>query len=252
LDYYNIRINDAIVTPDPNTLLADCFNYFGTNPNLDASRLTCRALNRQGSFMNTVRNPFGGLGSAFTPFTVNNDNRIQTSGIDMQLSWAMPLEWVGAPQWGRLSFDVILNHLLEYKLQEAGNTLGLPEIDYAGSVSYFGQGLGTSFPRWNGVLNTAYTLGNSSVNWRARYIHSMANRAELQYVGETAFTGVPSIWYHDLSVTTNVENLMFRVGVNNLFGTNPPVYAPNVQSGTDPSLYDVIGRRFFVSVGLRY
>jgi iron complex outermembrane recepter protein len=246
LDYYHMRINDAIVTIDPNTILADCFDYFGTNPGLDPNRPTCRALNRQGSFMNTVSNPFGG------GFQVNNDNRIRTSGIDMQLSWALPLEWVGAPNWGRLNFDLLLNHLLEFKVQEGIEFLGLPEVDYAGSVSYFGQGLGTSFPRWNGVLNTNYALGNSSVNWRARYIHSMVNRAALQYAGETIFTGVPSIWYHDLTFTTNVDNMMFRVGVNNLFNTQPPTYAPNVQSGTDPSLYDVIGRRFFVTAGVRF
>ena len=45
---------------------------------------------------------------------------------------------------------------------------------------------------------------------------------------------------------------MFRLGVNNLFDRQPELYAPNVQSGTDPSLYDVIGRRFFVTVGLKY
>ena len=31
----------------------------------------------------------------------------------------------------------------------------------------------------------------------------------------------------------------------------PELYAPNVQSGTDPSLFDVIGRRYYVQVGLK-
>jgi iron complex outermembrane receptor protein len=37
-----------------------------------------------------------------------------------------------------------------------------------------------------------------------------------------------------------------RIGLNNAFDKQPPVYDPNVQSGTDPSTYDVIGRTAFV------
>lgn len=80
----------------------------------------------------------------------------------------------------------------------------------------------------------------------------MKNRASVQYVGETSFTGVPEVWYFDTSLTWNNDRTMIRLGVNNLFDKQPPVYAPNVQSGTDPSTYDVIGRRLFLTVGLKY
>jgi outer membrane receptor protein involved in Fe transport len=46
--------------------------------------------------------------------------------------------------------------------------------------------------------------------------------------------------------------MTFRIGVNNVFDRQPEQYAPNVQSGTDPSLYDVIGRRAYVSGRLRF
>jgi iron complex outermembrane recepter protein len=246
VDYYNIKISDAIVTIDPNTILADCFNYFGTNPNFDRERPTCRALNRSGTFLSSVVNPFGGS------FSVSNDNRIQTSGVDVQLNWTVPFVDFGMDTSSRLNFDLVVNHLLDFKVTEAVELLGLPEVDYAGTVSYFGQGLGTSFPRWRGTLNTTWALGDFALNLRTRYIHSMQNRAALQYTGETRFTGTPAVWYFDTSATWNVDPLMFRVGVNNLFNKQPPVYSPNVQSGTDPSLYDVIGRRFFATVGFRF
>jgi iron complex outermembrane recepter protein len=246
LDYYNIKVNDAIVTPDPNSVLAACFNYLGTNPTFDPTNASCQSLVRQGAQLAQILNP------AVTPaanFAVNNLAQIKTSGIDAQLNWPIPLEGLG--ENATLTFDMFANYLIEWKLRDG--IPGLPSLDYAGTVSYFGAGLGTSFPRWRGSLSTTLTVDEFSFNLRSRYIHSMKNRAALQYAGEEAsFTGVGSVWYFDAAATVNVENLTFRLGVNNLFNRQPETYAPNVQSGTDPSLYDVIGRRFFVSAGLRF
>jgi outer membrane receptor protein involved in Fe transport len=72
------------------------------------------------------------------------------------------------------------------------------------------------------------------------------------FPNETTFTGVPTVWYFDFGVQANVEALTFRVGLNNAFDKQPPQYAPNVQSGTDPSVYDVIGRRAYVSARLKF
>jgi len=79
----------------------------------------------------------------------------------------------------------------------------------------------------------------------------MKNRAEKQFPGET-FSGPKSIVYFDFAAETTVENVTLRLGVNNAFDKQPPTYAPNVQSGTDPSLYDVIGRRAYVSARLKF
>jgi iron complex outermembrane recepter protein len=245
IDYYNISIKDAIVTPDPNSVLAACFNYLGTNPTFDPANANCQSLVRSGAGLTRITNPVAGTGGNFA---VNNGAYVKTSGIDAQLSWPIPIEGLGED--ASIRFDMFLNYLIDYKLRDA--LPGLPTLDYSGTVSYFGQGLGTSFPRWRGSLNTTVTVDEFSFNLRSRYIHSMKNRAELQYDGETSFTGVGSTWYFDASAAWNVENLTFRLGVNNLFNRQPELYAPNVQSGTDPSLYDVIGRRYFVSAGLRF
>jgi outer membrane receptor protein involved in Fe transport len=252
IDYYNIRIDDAIITPDPNSALAGCFNYLGTNPNFDPNNQNCLSLQRSGTGLVRVRNPItGGI-----PFTVNNEAEIKTSGIDMQLSWTLPLGF-GAFGGGKsqLNFDAFVSHLIDFELKDA--LPGLPSIDYAGTIGYFGQGFtgggGATFPKWRGTLNSALTLGDLTWNVRTRYIHSMRNRAAVQYVGEDAsFTGVDPAWYFDTNLTWNIDKMMFRLGVNNVFDRKPELYAPNVQSGTDPSTYDVIGRRFFVTTGLRF
>jgi outer membrane receptor for ferrienterochelin and colicin len=43
-----------------------------------------------------------------------------------------------------------------------------------------------------------------------------------------------------------------RAGVLNLFDRGPELYFPAVDASTDPSTYDVIGRRFWLGLTLRY
>ena len=60
-----------------------------------------------------------------------------------------------------------------------------------------------------------------------------------------------STWYVDLTGSWNIlDNLTLRLGVNNLFDQDPELYSPAVQANTDPSTYDVLGRRYFI--GLQY
>ena len=92
---------------------------------------------------------------------------------------------------------------------------------------------------------------NLKFDTRVRYTHKMANRAARQFPGET-FSGPGAAWYFDFGLEANVDALTFRLGLNNAFDKQPETYAPNVQSGTDPSLYDVLGRRAYVSARLRF
>ena len=77
------------------------------------------------------------------------------------------------------------------------------------------------------------------------------DEASVQFVGEE-FGGTGAAVYVDTALQATIDDkFTFRLGVNNLFDRQPELYAPNVQSGTDPSLYDVIGRRYYVQVGLK-
>lgn len=70
---------------------------------------------------------------------------------------------------------------------------------------------------------------------------------------ETSFTGVPSTTYWDFAASWEFwKNSTLRIGLNNAFDQKPRVYAPNVQSGTDPSTYDVIGRRVFAQAMFKF
>ncbi|HEU4626171.1 MAG TPA: TonB-dependent receptor [Steroidobacteraceae bacterium] len=247
IDYYSIKVNDAILVPDPNVGIAACFNYLGTNPNYSPDYLYCQGMLRAGDIAGIVDVNTG------DEFRNTNDGRIKTSGIDFQFDYGFDLNWMGLPEnSGAIRMNLLLSRLLEYKLVD---TPGVPEIDYAGTINYFGGGisLGQTFPDWRAVLTTDYNIGQFGVSLRGRYIDKMKNRGSVQYVGESSFSGVGSVTYWDVAgVWRFKENSELRIGLNNAFDKQPPQYAPNIQSGTDPGTYDVIGRRAFARFEVKF
>ncbi len=68
---------------------------------------------------------------------------------------------------------------------------------------------------------------------------------------------VPSVSYFDFTASYAfdygvVEGLKLRAGVTNLTDKDPPIYPSNIQSNTDPSQYDVLGRRYFLSATYKF
>jgi iron complex outermembrane recepter protein len=250
IDYFNVQIDDPILTDNVNLILADCYNYWGTNPTYDANRRSCRAVE-------TVRGGSGGSlnngtmedpDSADGIFPGINGGSIETDGIDLAVDYGIGI----GP--GRLNTSLFVSYLLSFKQKDRPD---YAEIDYAGTIAFFGEGLsdggGASAPELKANLTAAYSIGAFTFDTRARFIDGMDNRASVIFPGESSFTGVPSVTYWDLGVNWRfMEKSVIRLGVNNIFEKEPPLYAPNQQSGTDPSLYDVVGRRFFGQVKMQF
>lgn len=249
VDYYNIQIDKAILVPTPNQVVAACFNYYGTNPTYDINNANCQGPARGGGDILWVYNP----NTADGTFIGSNGGSQKSSGVDIQLDWGFDLAWMGASErWGSVRLNALITHVMEFKQQDP--ITGVPELDFAGTISYFGAGLGTSFPEWKATVNGQWELFDDyKINVRGRYISSMNNRLGVEFPGETEFTGVGAVWYWDVAGTWAItDNVEMKFGVNNAFDKQPEVYAPNVQSGTDPSTYDVIGRRVFGAIKLRF
>lgn len=246
IDYYNIRIKNTIFNPDVNELIASCYGYNDINTDLDADSPYCASLARAGNNIAALYLPASLGGDADGYFRATNQGTVKTSGIDVQLGYRLPTEFIG--QESALSLNLMVNYLFDYKV----GGLGGLKTDYAGTASFFGVGLGSTFPEWRATFNSKLNFTKElSFDTRVRYLDGMENRAARVYKGEQ-FTGPGSVWYFDFALEANVEALTFRVGLNNAFNRQPPTYAPNVQSGTDPSVYDVIGRRGYVSARLRF
>lgn len=250
LDYYNIKINDVIRTPDANLFIASCFNYLGNaNPTLDSSNDYCSSIVRSGGNISFLAAPATLGGDANSNFVSVNQGSLKTSGLDLQMDYKLPTDFAGEDS--SLNFNLLLNYLIDFKEEELPGVV----IDYAGTAGYFGQGLsaggGASHPRWRGTLNTSWKFGKLTLFNRLRYIDGMENRQSRQFIGEDT-TGPKSVIYVDFGGQVDVGPLTFRIGLNNAFDKQPPSYRPNVQSGTDPSLYDVVGRRAYASAKLKF
>jgi iron complex outermembrane recepter protein len=238
VDYYSVKVKDAINTPDTNEFIADCYNFYGNNASYNPAYSNCAALTRGGDII--------GLSNLSTPdgaFPNTNGGTIKTSGIDAQVNWSNKL----GP--GRLDVGLQISYLLAFKVQTLKS---LPTNDFSGTIPYFGAGLGQAFPKLKASLNTRYQWGDFAFDVRARYIDKMKNRMEIIFPGEQ-FSGVAATTYWDLGANyTYAKNYTLRLGLLNAFDQKPRTYAPNVQSGTDPSTYDVIGRRLLAQAQFKF
>jgi len=76
------------------------------------------------------------------------------------------------------------------------------------------------------------------------------------YPGATAAVKEASPeWYLDAAGTVAItKELELFGGINNLFDNKPPILgtALSGDANTDPSLWDVVGRRFFIGARARF
>ncbi|HEY0683974.1 MAG TPA: TonB-dependent receptor [Steroidobacter sp.] len=233
LDYWSIELEDRIQSIEAATTVQRCFNREGSNPTYDPGNAWCQMF---------VRDQANG--------GVINLNQLQanqafanTSGIDLTLDWGFGLGSVGD-----LNFRLIATWLEKFEEQTAV-TPNDPVYDYGGTI---GSTTGTSNPEWKGSLITTYSWSELQVQASARFIDAMGHRNVVSGGSPVSNTSVDSTWYVDLTGRYNLTpNSTVRLGINNLTNQEPRLYTPNVQASTDPSLYDVLGRRYFLGVEVR-
>ena len=247
LDYWNIDLHSPIGT-DAFDILYGCFNFDGSNPTYSNANANCQKVSRPTS------------SAAYLNGFETNLAKDKLDGIDLKLDWALDLhDTVDAdPMWGNLLIDVNGTWLDSYVIQGSPTGLG---VDYAGTIgatSPIGLNTDAALPRFKGQATMTWNIGDGSLSARFNYVDGMKN--SLSVVGWTGLnfgigkvTGVPATVYVDLfgnyAVTSNIT---LRAGILNVADTQPRLYNPSQQDGTDPATYDIIGRRYFVGVGVKF
>jgi outer membrane receptor protein involved in Fe transport len=236
VDWYDIKLDDAIFSIPAGEILLLCFGYSGNNPGLDPDDPACRAINRT-TF--TDGSPADGVPSVHNQGTANVSS-LRTSGVDLQFDWN-----VGLGDAGKLDLNLLANWLQKW---EIAYVPGLPLIDYKGSI---GDNIANAFPDYKLLLNARWQLKNFGAGVRVQYLPAMENK----YGSYDPFTtvGTPAITYLDANVSWRpAELLELRLGVENLTDETPPLYTAAVQMNTDPSTFDVLGRRYFFRANLKF
>lgn len=240
VDYYNIRIKDAIGSLLLSDILPRCFNSDGTsNSGYSVNNAFCQRI---------ARDPLTGqisLGRQglfnFATYTV--------SGIDVQFNWRVGLDALGmSSDSGHIELNTSASYLKDYTV---AGLLGSPTRNYAGSAGFGGVGGGISHPRWK--INTGLTFEkdwfNTTLQWR--HISSMVHSDKLANPASTTL-GVSAYNYFDLNAQFEIsERFTFGVGITNLTDKGPPFISASPLT-TDAATYDVIGRTFFASIKARF
>src|SRR5690606_13906269 len=218
---------------------ARCFNDVGANPTFDPNNEWCQLFTRTGSGEVTdVQETFQNLG------------KLKAKGVDLQVDFLTPL----GERFGDLRANFLLTHIMDWHFQEDSAS---PFGEFEGTIT---TDVAEAFPKWKGVLNLGWDFGKFGVDWNARYIHKLRVVND-DAVGSPVVNGlaasIGSYTYHRVTFSYSpTGNIDLMLGIDNVFDKLPPIYTDDAQAGqqanTEPSTYDILGRRYYVSGSFRF
>ncbi|MEH3105786.1 MAG: TonB-dependent receptor [Sphingomonas fennica] len=218
LDYYSIKIDDAILALSGQQVVDGCF--------VNQQQNLCDAVSRDaGNSITQVR------------ATLFNAASYKTNGLDIEAAYALPL---GA---GRLTARMLANYVGKLYSTSGGDTAGT-------------TGQTNSIPHWRGNFGLFYRTQRFGFGGLVRYVQGgLYNNLFNEGGGVNSINDnrIGHRFYLDLSGNYRiVEQVELFVKVNNAFDRDPPI-APTVitQAGAANSpFYDRFGR--FISAGVRF
>ncbi|MEW5688135.1 MAG: TonB-dependent receptor [Pseudomonadota bacterium] len=238
LDWYDIKVKDAVGVITASVGLTRCFNGDGqSNPTYDPTNYFCQL---------TSRNSNGGIETQSQPTL--NLAAYEVSGLDFQTDWGVDLEDVGLGDRGSVAVNLVVSRLMHYKIQ---NLAGAPFLDYAGTIGNAQIDSGAiGFPDWKVSASATYAYGPATATLSYRWFDSMTHASDVGVANGTQ-PGVKSRQYVDLTGTWRLgEKTVLRAGVLNVFDVAPPEWTG--AGATDLGLYDLLQRRYFVGVKQRF
>jgi len=212
LDYYNIKVTDAIAAIDPNVTLNNCA--------LLGDTASCALIVRTGNgFINEI------------DATLDNLDSIRTKGLDAILNYRSP-----ATSVGRFGLTANANRLLDYTLTASNGFVVLHrEGTERGSPDQ-------AFPKWKANAIMDWSLSDFAATVTGRYIDSVTeinpNNGLPNKLGSRFYTDFQFVYTPSMLD----KRVAFTVGVNNLFDKDPPGCFSCSVNNFDPTTYDVPGR----------
>jgi iron complex outermembrane recepter protein len=242
VDYYKISITDTIGVIDSVTVYQNCFNYNGvSNPNYDPNNAFCQLIGRQ-----TTNG-----GRAYTSALYSNLGTLDTSGLDYTFNWKAALaDMFGHDLPGTLGFNVSGTWLMSFKQQTAPSAA---VVQLAGT----GGTTGSSYFSYRTFTGLSYEVGPASVELQWTHLPTIENSIAASQPNTTV---QPARQYNLFNLSAGYEftqKFSMRFGVDNLFDRQPPVVGaqPGITDGagsTNASVYDVLGRRYYLSVKAKF
>jgi outer membrane receptor protein involved in Fe transport len=240
VDYYNIKITNAVGSLALTDILPRCFNSDGiSNPTYSTANLYCQQIKRDPNTGDIVLAHEGLLNLA----------SYKTDGVDTAVEWGFGLGALGlSDRAGKVTFSSLVSYVHSFDVSALP---GSPVLDYAGSIGNAQVSPEISHPRWKGNTSLGYAIGPVSAALHWRYISAMKHQD--QVVDPTATTpGVPAYSYFDFEAHwAAMDHLEINAGLTNLFDKAPP-FVSGQPLTTDTATYDIIGRTYYVGVTAKF
>ena len=227
VDYFDIKINDAIVATPRGFILQQCYGG-------DAS--LCQFITRRPNQVGA--NSAGSI--SFVDSAQTNSGSLATRGVDLTASYA-----------GKVGPGNFLGKLAYTRLID-GYNIPLPGSD----KDYFAGEVGAARDR--AVLTLGYNFQGFGITMQNTFIGKSS--LDDQFLA-TAFNDplprdaikVGSKLYSDFQFTYDWKKVRLYAGIDNAFNVNPPPIITGLPSDvtgteTDAGTYDAIGRRYYVGV----
>lgn len=229
VDVYQIKVNDVITTPSGLDVINRCF-----------AGVT--------SYCNAITFDKSSFGIANVAISAQNQAQLLLKGVDIDVSYDVPLRSLFANAPGRLQLRALGSHV-----NKLVQTDGSGSIDRAGALT-------GGVPAWNWNLNANYAQGAFGANLNVRYISSSKFDATLQDTNFAAANSIsdntfPSATYFNVSlnydlIKTRDRRLQLFAGIDNLLDKQPPQFAAIGINNGNP--YDVIGRVYRIGMRFNY
>ncbi len=239
MDYYNINILNAITLPATQTIINNCVDAPGLNP----------------QFCNLVtRLPSSDPAKAFNIQKVTaqflNAAALRTHGVDFQVGYAHNVsDWT--QHLGPLQkLDGRIRASVEANWTQANRTIPFSQFPNIQNINEARLGL----PTERGTLDLSYSQGDLTVGWRSRYVSRTAlfNRdsTQIEHCEAISPCQIKATAYSDINVSYKLKT---QVGGVELFGGVKNIFNHQIPLGgfTTSAEYEIFGTTGFVGVRLR-
>jgi len=223
VDYYKIRVDDAVASRGAQTIINSCYSNMGSTAQSaqDCARIQRDAVTGQMIGVDTSR---------------GNLTFFETEGYDVNVEWSKNVFG------GTLRVNEAISFL------ESWNSGG---TELKGTTE---AAIGSATPDYKSVLSATFKKGPLTYFARWTYVPPMKQDAPGLTFEGTGAPDTPEATYLDASVKWDINSsVSLTTNISNLFDELPPVTETGVvnnQANTDTQTYRVLGRSF--NVALKY
>lgn len=242
VDVWKIDINGAVSSPTVGQVINGCYSA-ALNPTFSGNQF-CGLITRNTND-GSLSVATGVLGVSTQS---SNLGSFDFKGYDIGVSYRLPMRLVGLPNLGRIDFG------LNMSLLEQADFKSLPSVATLNWDGNYGVNTGTPYSKTRFTQRATWTFGDYSLGYNWRFI-GKTKVEPTTTVFRPEYTSIKDYSYVDLNGSWQItKNFKASVTVNNAFDKDPPFIGTGIAGGavnygnTMPSVYDVIGRRYTVSV----